>query len=357
MNAMREDNNPRRGKIQTVNGLILKDELGVALSHEHCIVDVSCGFSEPENPAKKQSAHEKLTIYNVGYFRYHALENLDNLILNDEDLAIKELLLFKKAGGQSVVDPTNIDIGRNPQSLRRISNETKLNIIMGSGYYIKGTHDELTINELSVREIADEFVRDILEGVDGTNIRAGIIGEIGCSWPLADTEKKILQASVEAQKLTGAALVIHPGRNENAPKEIINLLKEWTADIDHTVMCHIDRTVFDPENRYAIAEEGCYLSYDLWGNEGYYPETLSITDVPNDAQRISQIRDLINKGYRGNILISHDICYKCRCMAYGGHGYSHILTNGVPAMLKRNITEGDIDAMLIDNPKNCFAFR
>jgi len=357
MNAIKENINPRRDKIQTVNGLISKDELGITLSHEHCVVDVSCNFSEPENPAQKKTAHEKLTSYNVGYFRYHALDNLDNLILNDEDLAIKELRFFKRAGGQSFVDGTNKDIGRNAPALRRISDATKLHIIMGSGYYVKGTHDEDKIKRLSVNDIADEFVRDIFEGEDGSNIRAGIIGEIGCSWPLADTEKKILQASVKAQKITGAAIVIHPGRNENAPKEIINLLKEWEANINHTVMLHIDRTVFDPENRYALAEEGCYLSYDLWGEEGYYPETLSITDLPNDTQRICQIRDLINKGYGSKILISHDICFKCRWMAYGGHGYSHILTNAVPAMLKRDITQDDIKAMLIDNPKNCFAFR
>ena len=65
----------------------------------------------------------------------------------------------------------------------------------------------------------------VARGVDRIQIRAGVIGEIGTSWPISDNEKKVLKAAVMAQQRTGAPLIIHPGRDENAPMEIINILR------------------------------------------------------------------------------------------------------------------------------------
>ena len=78
---------------------------------------------------------------------------------------------------------------------------------------------------------------------------------------------------------------------------------------------------------------------------------------PNDSQRIAQIKNLDNSGYGDKILLSYDICYKCRYSTYGGHGYGHIFDNIIPAMLKREINRDKIDQLLIDNPKTFFTFR
>ncbi|MBW2053453.1 MAG: aryldialkylphosphatase, partial [Deltaproteobacteria bacterium] len=209
-------------------------------------------------------------------------------------------------------------------------------------------------------DIAEEIVRDIFEGVKATGVHAGIIGEIGCSWPLEDCEKKVLRAAGMAQKETGAPLNIHPGRFENAPFEILEILKEVGANIGHTVMDHMDRTIFDHKKLYKLVESGCYLAYDEWGFEGYYPEALSasvITDIMNDAQRIAYIKDLVSKGYGSQILVSHDICAKIRYMAFGGHGYNHLLYNAVPAMRRRGLTGEQINGLLIENPKRFLTFR
>ena len=94
----------------------------------------------------------------------------------------------------------------------------------------------------------------------------------------------------------------------------------------------------------------------MWGNEGYYPEVLSITDVPNDTQRIAQIKDLMEHGFGSQILISHDICYKCRYIKFGGHGYGHIMENAIPAMRRRGLTGEQIQNLLVDNPGRFFSF-
>lgn len=346
-----------QNKVQTVLGIINKEGLGITLSHEHCLCDVTSGFNNQEEASKKRIAYEKININNVSYIRYHVLDNLDNLLLLDENLAIEELMYFKYNGGKTIIDATSIGIGRDPIALRKISLATGLNIVMGSGYYIEDSLDKDKIDKITEEDIAKEIINEIYNGVKNTKISPGIIGEIGCSYPLRRSEKKILRAASIAQIETGAPLVIHPGRFEEAPFEIIKILQEMKADLTHTSICHIDRTVFEPNNRYKIADFGCYLQYDLWGEEGYYPESFSVTDILNDTQRISQIKDLANHGYLKQILISHDICYKCRYRKYGGHGYNHILSNAIPAMIRRGVTSNMIEILLINNPKEFFSFK
>ena len=118
--------------------------------------------------------------------------------------------------------------------------------------------------------------------MDDTNIRAGIIGEIGCTWPLTDNERKVLRASARAQQETGAAILIHPGRDEAAPQEIVEVLSEAGADIERTIIGHLDRTITDLDILLKLADSGCYLEWDLFGNESsHYP--LSDFDMPSDA--------------------------------------------------------------------------
>lgn len=344
------------GKALTVLGPISADKLGITLTHEHCLIDMTSNFVEPREAAAKKLANEPVSFKNVGYIRYHR-NNLDNRLLLDEGQAIAEIAPFKYAGGETIVDVTNVDLARDPVALKRISLETGLNIIMGSGYYDKKGQRLSVMEKLTEEDIAEEITKDIFEGVSYTGIHSGIIGEIGCSWPLEDCERKVLRAAGLAQKETGAPLSVHPGRCEDSPFEIINILREVGADLGHTLICHIDRTVFEAKNRYKIADSGVYLEYDEWGVEGYYPETVSITDILNDTQRIAQIKDLIKKDYGSQILISHDICYKDRYMAFGGHGYNHILYNAVPAMRRRDMSEEQINDLLIANPARFLGFR
>jgi phosphotriesterase-related protein len=344
------------GKIQTVTGLISGEQMGITLSHEHCLVDNRGVFLEPKKASEIKLAYEKLSFENVGYIRYNVLKNRDNLLMADEDLAIKELLNFKYCGGQTIVDASNDDLGRDPMAIKKISLATGLNIVMGSGYYVNDSHPK-KMATLTEKEIAEEIIRDIFQGAQDTDICSGLIGEIGCSWPLTEAEKKVLKGAAIAQKKTGAALQVHPGRNPKAPFEIIDILKKSGADITHTAICHIERTIPDSETLYRLAETGCFLEFDLVGLEGYYPETLAIVDLPSDAQRIATFIDLISRGYGEKILVSHDLCYKCRYSAYGGHGYNHILVNTVPAMRRRGMNKTDIDKILIKNPKEFFSFR
>ena len=347
----------KSGKVQTVLGLIDENELGITLPHEHLFIELGLWFKEPIRATLKLMAEEKIRIDHpeISWFKYHPYSNKDNLRLLDEAEAVRELMRYKKAGGRSIVDVTLDNIGRDPSALARVSRATGVQVIMGCGYYV-GEIQREQYDKMSADDIAEEIISDISVGVGMEKIKAGIIGEIGCSWPLNEREKKSLVGSARAQAETGAAITVHPGRHEDSPSEIINILKEAGADLNRVVICHTDRTPFSLRTRLGIVESGCSIEYDLFGWEGYYPLDMAVAHMPNDVQRIKEIIEMKDHGYLGNVLISHDICYKTRRHAYGGHGYSHILENAIPVMEAWNLSGEDISTILVENTKRLLSF-
>ena len=152
------------------------------------------------------------------------------------------------------------------EALSQISKSTGVHVISGTAFYVDSFIPQ-QYRDWSVAEMADFMVKEIVEGVGDEGIRCGVIGEVGCSYPLTDLEKKSLQAAAIAQKRTGAPLIIHPGRDEKSPMEILDVLEASGADISHTVMSHLDRTIFDNGKLLEVAKRGCFLEYDLFGIE------------------------------------------------------------------------------------------
>ena len=354
----------KKGLIQTVTGLIKPDELGITLTHEHLLFDSSyketklpIGYTSqiPTEASLRDLYYKPVSFETLGWIRHHGIHNIDNGKLLDINTAIEEVDLFKQYGGGTLVDVTSIGIARDPIGLARISRHTGVNVVMGASFYVDAAHP-VNMDEISEDEIFEKIVEDITEGVDGTGIKSGIIGEVGCSWPLTDNELKVLRASGRAQLATGAPLLIHPGRHETSPFEIIDILKEVGTDLTRTVMGHIERTIFKREDFERLAETGCYVEWDIFGTEqSYYLPSPNI-DMPNDATRMDQIGWLLEGGYEDKIVIAHDICSKQRLIKYGGHGYFYIISHIVPRMRSRGFSDDTIDKILIDNPKSILAF-
>lgn len=351
-----------RGRIQTVLGLIPPSELGITMMHEHLIIDATpwlkTTFGEPKDPFEREMINHKVTTDILWWLRYHPFQNYDDCQLLDEGIAINEVFRYKELGGMSILDPTVVGTAPMPAALARISRATAVNVIMGTGYYVEPSYpSDANIRAKSVEEIANEFVSDIKDGFGKTGIHAGIIGELGCTSPLTNNEKKVLRAGALAQRKTGAALTVHPGREERAPIEILHILDQAGADLSRTIMCHIDRGVRRFSTRLEIAKTGCYLEYDMFGREGYYPPKFHVIDLPNDAQRINELMELSDRGYQDKLLLSQDICNKTALCHYGGWGYGHILRDAVPVMKIKGIPQELIDNWLIENPKRVLTFK
>ncbi|GAI15922.1 unnamed protein product, partial [marine sediment metagenome] len=293
--------------------------------------------------------------------RLHTKFHPANRRLRDEQLAIKEALLYKRAGGDTIVELIPIGLGRDPLGLARISRATGLNVVMGTGYYTAETHPP----ELATKteeEITEGLVRDIMVGVGDTGVRAGIIGEIGCSYytPLADSERKVLRACAVAQQRTGAALNIHPPFRDDLVPEVIEILSDAGADLSRTIISHIDIACFNRATCHKIADAGCYLEYDgftpLIDNPHPSPPGGPLVGMRSEVDRINEIKCLVDEGYLNQMLLSHDIDRETMWVAYGGAGYAHILREIVPWMRQGGISDEQIHTMMVENPKRVLPF-
>ncbi|HMB85414.1 MAG TPA: aryldialkylphosphatase [Methylomirabilota bacterium] len=343
------------GQAQTVLGPIAGEAMGITLPHEHLLIDFEVMFREPATGAERGLSRQPVSLANLGWVRHHFSSNLDNLQLLDETVARDEALLFKHAGGQTFVDPTNRGLARDPLALARVARATGLNIIMGSGYYVAAAHPP-GMDARTVDDIARELVTDLTVGIDGTGVRAGFIGEIGTTWPWTDNEKKVVRAAVAAQRETDAALMIHPGRHERLPLAIVDFVRKEGADLERTIMCHIERTIADRGVLLELAATGVRLEYDLFGLEtSYYPYNPAF-DMPNDGERMRQILFLIERGHLAQLLMSHDIAYKHCLTKWGGFGYHHLLVNVIPRLRDRGADDRTIQTLLVDNPRRAFTY-
>jgi phosphotriesterase-related protein len=337
--------------VRTVLGDIPATDLGVTLPHEHVLVDGSHWFVEPEGASEKWLAHQPVSLDILWWLRYHPFyQNLDDIVLSDERLAVEELFMFKREGGTAIVDLTNVGIGRDPDALVRVSRITGLHIIMGAGYYTEASQRGNTPAG-SVEELAEAIARDATEGVGRSRARAGVIGEVGTTWPITEVETRSLRAAAGAQALTGLGINVHPGQSAEAPMAIVRILESAGADLTRVAISHLDRALREIRALKELASTGVFIEYDLFGDEGYYPMGFRVIDLPNDAQRINEIRELMSAGYERQILISHDICTKRQLCKYGGFGYGHILRNTVPVMEAKGMTHEEIDQLISHNPR------
>jgi phosphotriesterase-related protein len=334
-----------QGLVMTVTGALDPSTLGATLMHEHLLWNLTPlsrrGSGEPEVEITLENLHA--VTYRPGHFH-------GNHRMQDVDRAIREASLFAAAGGGGIVEMTTGGIAPDPEGLARVSQESGVAVIMGAGFYTEPYLDEVTL-ALSVESLADLMVEQIDEGAWGTSVRCGIIGEIGCSWPLTDFERRSLRAAARAQIRTGAAVTVHPGRHPDAPHEILDVLDSEGADLSRVIIDHMDRTYpGDDDAVVALARRGCVVEYDFFGIETsqYW---MAVADLPTDYMRLRAIRRLFDAGFADGVVVSHDICTRSRLQTYGGHGYSHLIRNVPQLMRDRGFSDGDVATLLVDNPK------
>jgi phosphotriesterase-related protein len=330
--------------VQTVLGPIDPAELGPTLMHEHLLCDI-----RPPSKRKPEDLGPELRLDTVWAINYGTLPAARNYLLDDAELAVREVRAMLAAGGRSLVELSCGGLSPQPEALVKIARATGAPIVMGCGHYV----DEYQDPGNRARGVED-FARDIVtaarEGAWGTSVRAGIIGEIGCQAPWTPLEKRVMEGALVAQRETGLALNVHPGRHPDQPQEVADFIRAHGGATERTIISHIDRTIFDTDRMLRLADTGCVLEFDLFGQESSYYRLADI-DMPNDAVRLRCIRALVARGHLARVVISHDICYRSRLGALGGHGYGHIFANVVPMMRRRGFSEDEIRAILVDNPR------
>jgi phosphotriesterase-related protein len=213
-------------------------------------------------------------------------------------------------------------------------------------------------DELSVDQLAQELISDLRHGIGGSDVRAGVIGEVGTSPQITARERKSLRAAAIAAVETGAAVMVHlshtvaPGaaaRTATRPGfEALQVFTSQGLSADRVVFGHLDEAC-DADYAAALIAEGCVVGYDTFGTEWYWDHWQ--TWEPHDSQRVAEVAELCARGPHEQIVLSQDVAFKRHLRKFGGLGYGHLLTNIVPMLRASGVTDEALQAMLVTTPR------
>jgi len=306
--------------VQTATGAVPVGELGFTLPHEHTFIQL---WQIP------------------GRFDYLGQ-------LAGPDILVDELTRYRELGGRTLVDLTLPGIGRDVRAVARLAELTGLNIVVGTGFYREPYYPpEARIDRRTVESIADEMVREIEEGIDGTAVRAGIIGEIGVdkTWVSA-LEERVCRAAGQAQRRTGLAISTHSVLSRVGLAQL-SLFEAEGADPARVVIGHCDWT---PELDYylEIIGRGATVQLDSFG----HPDALS---RGLEDEVIDIVLELLHRGHERQLLLSQDVCYTENLKRFGGKGYTYLQEHVLGRLCDAGVPQHVIDQVTIANPARLLA--
>lgn len=335
--------------ILTVRGAVEKEEIGICLPHEHLQIDLR-GLVEKPDPKENRFFYEPLTLENRWRIYSDPYTLLDNALLKG-DRVLRELSLSAECEIRTIVDVTPPDVGRNAQELYEISRQSGTNIVMGCGHYIDAAVSP-QVKKLSEKELAEEMIKDLRFGADNTQIRAGVIGEIGTSAEITDFEWKSVRAAGVAALETGAGIHVHTSLWEENGLSVANLLIDMGVRPEKICIDHID-VELRSEYLYKLADLGVLMEFDNFGKEYYISKRnrgILKGRFAYDLERCRVIADLVQRGWEKQILLSNDICLKSMLCSYGGNGYAHVVRNIIPMLKDVGLSDSAVKNIFIGNP-------
>ena len=304
--------------IMTVTGPVSPDELRTTSMHEHVFSDLTRD-------------------------RWGA-----GAILNNPELAYLELMRYKDAGGTTVVDQTTGGLRghdnhilpvKHALAIREMAQRTGLNIVLGAGWYREPYYED-RLYRMKTNEIADELVREIEQGIDGTDVRAGILGEIGAhfTW-VSPVEERMFRAVARAHKQTGLTVATHAlfwpvGLDQ------LDILEEEGVDPRRVIIGHCQSY---PDHAYhaEVARRGAFVAFDRMGSTNAYTHE---TDL-------GLIKQMVDAGLVGHVLLGHDVCYRDDYSVNGGNGYGYIPGAMQDDLRQIGVTDAQFNQMTVGNPR------
>ena len=303
-------------RVMTVSGPIPPDRVGFSLPHEH-----------------------------TGISLWHVANRWDYWELTpDEPTLVEELADFRRRGGSTLVDLTLDGVGRDPDRLRRLATRSGVQLVMGCGWY-RGAYypAEAQIDRRSVDELAAELVTEFRDGVRGTGVHPGIIGEIGTDKPwVSALEERVHRAAARAAVATGMAISTH-GVMSAVGLAQLRIFEEEGADPARVVIGHADSyPVLD--HYLAVLDRGANLEFDFIGQRFG-------TEEAAEPRLVELIVEMLERGYGPQLLLSQDVCHNVQLRANGGFGYAYLQQHFLPTLRTAAVAEGEIAQMTIENPR------
>ncbi len=308
------------GTIRTILGDIDSADLGFTMPHEHIL-------TKPQGSGVKATGH-------VG--ADHALDDLGR--------SVEMCTQYKEAGGDALVEATPESWGRNTRGMVECSRVSGVHVIACTGVICEEHGMDPETSGKTVNQLADEMVRDVVEGMDGTTHKAGWI-KVGTAYMnITANEEKYIRAGALAATRTGVPLHAHT-TGGTMGIEICEILKEENFDMDRMIIAHVDR---NPDLWYhrQMLGFGVYLIYDGPGKAKYYPDTI----------RVDLLRQLVNDGYADRLMLCNDMGRRSYHPAYGGGpGLSWIKERFLPRLRDEGFDENVVNGFMYDNPARIYS--
>lgn len=280
--------------------------------------------------------HEHLHIDLSGF-----KNNLD-CRLDQYDLICQEMKDLRALGVSNIIEMTNRYMGRNPQFMLDLMRDTGINVVACTGYYQDAFFPE-HVAARSVEQLAQEMVDEIVIGIDGTELKAGIIAEIGSSEGVITTlEEKVFIAAARAHIETGRPISTHTSFSTMGVEQLV-LLQAHGVDLSRVTVGHCDLKD-NLDNILRMIELGAHVQFDTIGKNNYYP----------DEKRIAMLYAIRDRGLLSHVMLSMDITRRSHLKANGGNGYDYLLTTFIPQLRQSGFSQADVDMMLRDNPSKFF---
>lgn len=312
--------------IMTVSGPIAPEALGETLTHEHCVVDF------------------------LGAEKHSSLRH-------DQEEAVQRILphlqRVKARGCRSVVECTPNYIGRAPRLLKRLAEQSGLNIVTNTGYYGAAANKFLPRHAFRETEaqLAARWLREWRDGIDDSGIRPGFI-KLGVEkGPLSNLHAKLVRAAARVHLQSGLSIAIHTGDGTAALDEL-RVLADEGVGAGALIWVHAQN---DPKTHIELARRGAWISLD-----GYS------ASEKNRARYLEYISALKQKNLLGRVLLSHDHFWSVEGdgrrgslkLANGGpEPFTAVFTYLLPDLKKAGFSENDIKQLIVTNPAQAFTIR
>ena len=304
--------------VQTVTGPVDPDALGFTLTAEHFF----------------------------GNRRAQEVEDLRSAWpLVDDSVLDHEVARFMQLGGTCVVDTTPACLGRNPTGLRALADRTGIRIVMATGWYTDSTLPaDDRIEERTPNALAELMVDEIVNGVGEPPVRPGVVGEFGATgaW-LSPVEERIHRASARAHRQTGIPLSTHALGCDVGLAQL-DLFEEEGVDLGKVAIGHCDSW---PRLDYwtQIAERGAFVQLDL----------LSFRSGPYEQRLVELVAEMVQRGFAGKLLLSHDMSMAGEMTSFGGAGLTHVAERFLPLLSQAGIDDETLRRITSTNPAEFLA--
>jgi len=320
--------------IRTVLGDIKPEGLGFCHTHEHMTCD--------QRVAQIREMFDTTRKWNSSA-----------MILDEPDRTLEEIKQFKARGGSAMVEVTTSAWGRNLDALAYFSRESGVHIVATGGFYTE-PHMPREAETMPIPDLADWIVSEVFDGVGPRKIKVGLIKSGIYHGRIAGLELKGLRAVARAQLRTGVAITTHTSgarrhevRGGNMGAQHLRTLFEEGVDPHRFIVGHTDERP-DIEFLSWLCGLGCYVQFDVIGKLHWLL----------NGTRFELLKELVKRGFRGNVLLGTDRCHKPEFYRdLGGAGYTLILDEFVPMALENGLTQEDLDAFLVRNPANALAIE